>query len=482
MACRSPDASTSRQALMEGYGLQPFAASLFGETTYYLHLLLEVGDQAQVIYPSGDLTEADIRQGIESALKRSSSGFLQVVGLWQPTIQPDPMMAQFGQMQQQPFSTWNTLYQSLSQEYEVRSLDLSDGQVPTDVDVLLFLAPLGMNDMQRYAFDQFLMRGGSVIVAGSNFRASVDPLSGGLSVTPIEDGLTEMLAHYGVTVDPTLVMDPQNEPFPITVNRDVGGFTVQEIQALNYPYFVDVRSDGMSQESPIISNLPAVTLQWASPVRLDEAKNAERDTLTLLQSTAQAWVNDDTNVQPDPQTYPDLGFPAGEERGVQPLAVSVIGSFESYFADKEIPQPGEEESSTAETTTPVAPTTGTITQSPDTARLVVIGSDFLNDTVFTISSQMSMDRYLNSLQLVQNTVDWSVEDLDLLEIRTRGTYARVLDSLTENEQSLWEFGNYAFALLALVAIGAWWATRRRSEQPMQLSGHVIEPTEVEVSL
>ena len=112
----------------------------------------------------------------------------------------------------------------------------------------------------------------------------------------------------------------------------------------------------------------------------------------------------------------------------------------------------------------------------------MIGSDFLNDTVFTISSQMSMDRYLNSLQLVQNTVDWSVEDLDLLEIRTRGTYARVLDSLTENEQSLWEFGNYAFALLALVAIGAWWATRRRSEQPMQLSGHVIEPTEVEVSL
>src|SRR5690606_24680617 len=152
----APDAPTSRQALVESYGLQPFAASLFGETTYYLHQLLEAGEQAQVIYPSGNLTEADIRRGIESALKRSSSGFLQVVGLWQPTIQPDPMMAQRGQMQQQPFSTWNTLYQSLSQEYEVRSLDLSDGQVPTDVDVLLVLAPQGMNDMQRYAIDQFL--------------------------------------------------------------------------------------------------------------------------------------------------------------------------------------------------------------------------------------------------------------------------------------------------------------------------------------
>src|SRR5690606_4206486 len=128
-------------------------------------------------------------------------------------------------------------------------------------------------------------------------------------------------------------------------------------------------------------------------------------------------------------------FPPGDERSVQPLAVSVIGSFNSYFAGKEVPQPTAEDGSTAE----AVPTAGTVTRSPAGARMVVIGSgDFLNDTVFTLSSQLSMERYLNSLQLVQNTVDWSVEDLDLLEIRTGGVYARVLDSLTESEQSFWE--------------------------------------------
>jgi ABC-2 type transport system permease protein len=119
-----PNAPLNRDALLEGYNIQPFAASLFAENTYFLHMLLQVGDDTQVIYPSGDLSEASVRQGLEQALKRTSSGFLQVIGVWRPIIGPDPTMAQMGQTQQPPFSTWDTLFQQLSQDYEVRSLDL----------------------------------------------------------------------------------------------------------------------------------------------------------------------------------------------------------------------------------------------------------------------------------------------------------------------------------------------------------------------
>jgi ABC-2 type transport system permease protein len=113
----------------------------------------------------------------------------------------------------------------------------------------------------------------------------------------------------------------------------------------------------------------------------------------------------------------------------------------------------------------------------------VIGSaDFLNDTVFNISSQLAPEGYLNSLQFIQNAVDWSVEDLDLLTIRSRGTSSRLLQPLPPDEQSLWEWGNYGFALAALVIIGAWWASRRRSEEPMLLSPNPFESNEQEVSL
>ncbi|NIO71410.1 MAG: ABC transporter permease subunit [Anaerolineae bacterium] len=478
----APDSPTTRQELYERYGLQPFAVSLFSSESYYLHMILQVGDQARVIYPSGELSEADVRTAIESALKRASPGFLQVVGLWTPPAQPTQDM--FGQMQP-PLSSWQELSQSLRQEYEVRTVDLSTGQVPADVDVLVVVAPQGMTDKERFAIDQYLMRGGSVVVAGGNYGITADQFGGGLALKPLEDGLREMLSSYGIQVEESLVMDPQNEPFPVPVTRQVGAFQVQEIQAIDYPFFVDVRPDGMASDSPIISNLPAVTLNWASPITIDDEKNADRQVTTLLQSSPASWTQTDTNIQPDFDLYPDLGFPVGGEPKSHALAVSIQGVFESYFKDKPSPfaegagesEEGEGEEAEAEAETAQEPIPGTIEVSPETARLVVIGSaEFVDDIVFEISSRLTMDRYLSSVRLMQNAVAWSTEDLDLLDIRSRGTYARVLDPMTESEQSFWEGANYVVALVALIVIGILWNARRKNEQPIELLPPKAIPT------
>jgi ABC-2 type transport system permease protein len=475
----APDGPVTRQELYDLYGLQPFAVSLFSAESYYLHMVLQVGDQAQVVYPSGELSEADVRTAIESALKRASPGFLQVVGLWTPPAQPTQDM--FGQVQQ-PLSSWQQVGESLRQEYEVRTIDLSTGQVPADVDVLVVVAPQGMTDKERFAIDQYLMRGGSVVVAAGNYGITADQFGSGLVLEPLEGGLREMLASYGIQVEESLVMDPQNEPFPVPVTRQVGAFKVQEIQAIDYPFFVDVRSDGMASDSPIVSNLPAVTLNWASPITIDEEKNAERQVTTLLQSSPASWTQADTNIQPDFDLYPDLGFPGEDEQKVHTLAVSVQGVFESYFKDKPSPltesETEEETETSAQEPTPTSPSsTGTIEVSPETARLVVIGSaEFVDDIVFEISSRLTMDRYLSSLKLMQNAVAWSTEDLDLLNIRSRGTYARVLDPMTEREQSFWEGANYIVALVALIVIGILWNARRRNEQPMELLPPKAIPT------
>ena len=80
----APDAAVSEQALFDRYQIQPVAASFFALETFYLHLVIEAGDEPQVIYPSGALSQVEIRNAIESALKRSASGFLKAVGLWSP--------------------------------------------------------------------------------------------------------------------------------------------------------------------------------------------------------------------------------------------------------------------------------------------------------------------------------------------------------------------------------------------------------------
>jgi ABC-2 type transport system permease protein len=480
---RTSDSPLTPQELYEQYGIQPFALSLFSSESYYLHLLLQVGDQAQPIYPSGDMSEADIRIAIESALKRSTTGFLQVVGLWTPPAEPTQDM--FGQMQE-PLSSWQQLTQALRQEYEVRNVDLSSGQTPADVDVLLVVAPQRMTDKERFAIDQYLMRGGAVIAAAGNYAITIDQMAGGLALQPLAEGLQDMLASYGFTVEDSLVLDMQNEQFPVPRVRDVGGFQVQEITAIEYPFFVDVRPDGMvsgsGDEVAIVSNLPAVTLNWASPITLNEERISGLEVATLLQSSPDSWTQTDINIQPNFDLYPDVGFPVGVEQQSYPLAVAAQGVFESYFKDQPSPFAADvfsEDTETGAQEAPQPPLAGVIGESSANARLIVVGSaEFVDDVVFEISSNLSMDRYLNSLKLVQNAVAWATEDQDLLDIRARGTYARLLRDMSEREQFLWEVANYALALFSLLVVGVVWNARRKNEQPMAL----IAPEEIAQSV
>ena len=476
-----PDAAGSpvnREQLWDRFGLQPVAVSLFSDQTYYLHMVLQIGDADQLLYPTGTLSEADVRTTIESALKRASTGFLKVVGIWTPPAQPTQDM--FGQIQE-PLSSWLTVPEYLRENYEVRSIDLTQ-EVPADVDVLVVIAPQGMSDRERFTIDQYLMRGGAVVVAAGNYGITLDQFAGGLALQPLDGSLRDMLAHYGIDVQESLVMDPQNERFPVPVMRQVGAFQVQEIQAIDYPFFVDIRPEGMDRQSPVVSNLAAVTLNWASPLVVDEAANTERQVDVLLRSSEQSWSQTDTNIQPNFELYPELGFASQAEGQSYPLAVAVQGVFESFFKGKPVPAV-EPVGQAVEGSALSEPAAGVIEASPESARLVVIGSaEFVDDVVFSISASLSRDRYLNTLQFVQNVVDWSVEDLDLLGIRSRGTASRILSPMTENEQSVWEGANYGVALLALVAIGVVWSVRRRNEQPIELDpagGETVAATEEE---
>ena len=474
------NAKVTRSQLLGTYHLQPIAAGLFSGQSYYMDMLLQVGDTSNILSPS-DTSEAGIRSTIESALKRSSSGFLKVIGLWTPT--QAGQLDQYGQPVQ-PFSTYNQLQQQLARDYTVQALDLSGGQVPSNIDVLVLIAPQGMDDKARYAIDQYLMRGGSVVVAGGSFElAPPDQVTGALSAKPLDNGLADMLASYGITVDKTMVMDPQNEPFPVQVQRMVSGVAVNEIQAVNYPFFVDVRSDAMDRGSPIVSSVPAVTMNWVSPVVADPEKNKGRTVSVLLQSSKNSWLRTDTSATPNNQLYPDTGFPVDGPRASHPLAVAVSGSFQSYFKGKpsplaaSAPVTNTQGAAANPTPAPSSQSSSTVEQSPTTSRLVVIGSsDFVNDVIFRVSQSISQDRYLNSLQFLQNAVDWSVEDLDLLSIRSRGSSSHVLAPLAPGQETIWEVGNYGLALIALVVIGVFWSLRRRNERPMALDEPKREST------
>lgn len=476
----NPQSGITPQQLFDRYQIQPIATSIFSPDTYYMHVVIEAGDEVQVLYPSGELSEAEIRTALESALKRASSGFLQVVGIWTP---PQPGASPFGPAPPS-LAQYQIIQQLLREDYEVRNVDLTSGQAPGDIDVLLVIAPQNMSALERYAVDQFLMRGGSVFVAGGNYALTQSPADGSLALQPITNGMRDLLGVYGVNVSEALVLDPQNEPFPIQVPNQAGQLVVQ---AINYPHFIDVRQDGMNDDTTLLNNLPAITLNWTSPLTVNAGEGVE--VIPLLESSDESWITTDLNVIPNVDLYPDNGFPVTGPRDSRVLAVALRGSFSSYYAENPAPfaSPAPLPEATPEATAapeatldpsltatpnptpdPVA-SVGTIERSPSSSRLIVVGSaEFLNDNVLNLSASFSGDRYLNSLQFVLNSIAWFTEDAQLAAISARSTTVRLLDPISESEQSTWEFLNYGVALLALGGLGAVWRIRKRTEQPMDL--------------
>ncbi len=457
-----------RRELYEKHGIKPLAVSLFSEESFYLALLLSVGEKKERIYPAQEMGEAELRAEVTAALKRMVPGFLKTVGLVAPPAEgppPNPMMMRRRPQQNQ----LQLLREKLGETYAVRDAELKDGRVPGDVDVLLLVGVQDLDEKQRFAVDQFLMRGGAVVVLSGAFAMDAGA-AGGISVKQVKSGLDELLARWGVKIQSQLVLDPQNEAFPIPIERNVMGMTVRELQLLPYPFFVDVRPDGMAEGSPVVAGLPSVTLQWASPLELSPAK--EVSATTLLRSSKGSWIQGTTNVQPNFEKHGEKGFAPEGEQKERPLAVVMVGRFKSAFADR--PSPIWDGAPASQPASLPAGKKGdvagrTLKESPPSARLAVIGSsELVNDLVLSLSRQTGSERFVSNLQLVQNLCDWAVADVDLLSIRSRGTFSRTLRPLEESSRSSWELANYAIALLGLGLIVGLSAARRRGIKPMTL--------------
>ena len=94
-----------------------------------------------------------------------------------------------------------------------------------------------------------------------------------------------------------------------------------------------------------------------------------------------------------------------------------------------------------------------IEKSPESGRIILIASnEFLTDQTLQISRAIGSTRFLNSLQLVENTIDWSLEDRGLLSIRSRGHFTRTLYPMEADTRVFFEYLNYGLIVLGLFVV------------------------------
>jgi len=485
---QDPDAEDGSLAkrLAEDYGLSPILFGLFDPKPLWFSLMLESGDRAEAIPLPDEPTRAAFERAIDAALKRFTSGSLRTIALHTPPGLPPQARA----MADAPGLDFGWLTELLREEHSVVETDLESGRVPSEADLLILAGPRDLDEVQLFAVDQFLMQGGTVVVASSPFEVDI---AGGLSAKPASSGLEAWLEHNGIRIRPEFVLDPQSASFPVPVERRLGGLVIQETQLFDYPYFVDVRESGLARQSGVLGGLDQVTVHWASPLEWvsqakqqtaasdadaaekkqasPDADQASRRRIPLLESSPAAWTSASLDLLPRPERFDGFGFPTEPPSGPHLLGAIEEGRFESYFQGKESPllkraedpenasDSSESDDSKEDAAEEDPVLTRVIDKSPDSARLIVFGSDqFLSTQMLQLSSSTLGTDYVNPALLVENAVDWSLEDRGLLELRGRAQFSRTLVPLPRERQILWEYLNYGAAALAL---GLLWLARAR---------------------
>ena len=466
------------QEVLERFGFQPMALSLFDDAGFYFYLTLQGGETVVQLPIPDAVSQEALRKSVEEGLKRFATGILKNVVLAAPQA-PPPYMRQQGMP---PGNQFTQLESFLTGDFNVTRDDLSSGQVPANAEMLIVVDPSGYDDKQVFAVDQFLMRGGTVVISSAPFAAQIS--QGGLQASPRDSGLAEWLQHMGASVEESLVLDPQNSAFPIPITRQVGGFSFQDLAMLDYPYFPDIRADGINADVPATVGINQLTVSWASPLKLEP--KAEVSAFELLHTSAGSWLSDSLDVSPQ---FDETGLSTFAPQGEQArrlVAGGLQGRFESYFADQASPLlespdtstdapdgdadgSGEEDvAADAEAETQVGTVASVIRRAPESARLMVIASnDFLADQTLQMVGSADGTMYTNPLQLMVNVVDWALEDQNLIGIRARGHFNRTLPPMAESEQAWLEYLNYGLALLGIVLVYLVFRQRQRARTALQ---------------
>ncbi len=325
-----------------------------------------------------------------------------VVGL----ISELPIAGGFDQATRQRAEPW-AIYTQIEQMFEVRSLDASSEVIGPDIDVLMLVHPKSLSDTTLYAIDQFVLRGGKLVVfvdPNAETDASAhDPNNptAGLFADKSSD-LKALFAAWGVKYDRSQVVADQGNALQVATQR--GGEAVRHLGILSLPV------GGMNQDEVISAQLESVNVSTIGGLGL--ADDAPVTMIPLLFSSDQAMPMgaDKFRFLPDPNTLFREFTPTGETYW---LAVMLRGDVETAFPAGPAGTTGSDHLGASQTAINV---------------VVVADTDLLSDRLWvrtqSFFGQKLISAWANNGDFVFNGLDAMTGSSDLISIRARGSSQR----------------------------------------------------------
>jgi len=311
---------------------------------------------------------------------------------------------------------------------------------------------IAFTEPEKFVLDQYVMNGGKVIFLVESLVAEMDSVAkyGEVSTSNHSHNLDDLLFHYGVKVQNTLVQDLQCHGIP-AINQQTNrpGF----FPWMFYPLFNAV------DDNPVSKNLENVWGRYCSS--LDTTARKSLNKTVLLRSSAQSRIAANP-VFISLNMLKSRPNPANFSRGGNISAVLVEGEFTSPYRYREgvkrafdIP----------------------FVEGVKNNAMIVIGDGDLIRNQVTKEGQvypLGYDRFgskqfgtpieFANKKFFLNCVDFLCDESNLIEVRSKEVVLRLLDKgKVKNERLYWQTLNMVAPIIAVVVFGlfnAWYRRRR----------------------
>ena len=421
-----PDSDSEEWA--QRYGIEPQQTNPFGQPVYF-GLVAVSGETEQVMPGLNPRTEATLEYDITRLITRVAWPEKPVLGVMSSLsvlgAPQNPMMMM--QRRQQPQDQGWTAFRELRKDYTVREVKTDSEEIESDVKALIVLHPKDLSDKTLFAIDQFVLRGGRLIVCVDPFSVAdfeanqqqnqmMMQMGGGGQAGP--STLGKLFDAWGVTFDTAKIVADMS----CATKLNSGNGRVED-----NPAFLSLGKPNMAKDDLLTAQLSQVMMPFAGALSANTSKEITFTPL-ITTSTDNACLVDQMNAQFGMSAMRAQLKPDGAKRV---LAARLQGTFKTAFPN------GVEGADT--NTVPNKLTSGTST-------VMVFGdSDFLNDR-FCVQVMNSLFGAIaqpinDNLTLFGNAVEQFAGREELIGVRSRGQFNRPfarVDALEVKAMKQWQ--------------------------------------------
>jgi len=350
-----------------------------------------------------------------------------------------PIEGAFNPMAQQPGQQQTPAWQVVRQMkdlFDVRTLDRSVTEIPEDIKVLMLVHPKNVSESTLYAIDQFVLRGGRLLVfvdphCENDVPPGINPMQA-LSL-PKNSELTKLMDAWGVEMAPGVFAADRSAAPRVNVG------TAQRPEVVSYVAWAFLDGDRLERSDPVTGPLRSVNFATAGVLRKKEGVEGGLEMTPLVRTGTDSAALDVQKVQfvPDPKSLLADFVPAGRELV---LAARLTGKARSAFDGP----PGSssdggeygEEGGAGE-----ADASKHIAESAEPVNIVVVADcDMLADRFWVQEERLGpiilgLSKIADNGDFVIGLLDNLSGSNDLLSLRARGRHSRPFEKVREIRQA-----------------------------------------------